>query len=139
MEITANALQTVNENQNVLFTETVTCGNCSITHRDGSGLVTLRGLTNQCRARFKVSFGGNIGIPTGGTVEAISIAISLDGEAIATTTMTVVPAAVENYWNVFSAIFIDVPRNCCSTIGVKNISTQPIEVQNANLIVERVA
>lgn len=139
MEITANALQTVNENQNVLFTDTVTCGNCSITHRDGSGLVTLRGLTNQCRARFKVSFGGNIGIPTGGTVEAISIAISLDGEAIATTTMTVVPAAVENYWNVFSAIFIDVPRNCCSTIGVKNISTQPIEVQNANLIVERVA
>lgn len=139
MEITANALQTVNENQNVLFTDTVTCGNCSITHRDGSGLVTLRGLTNQCRARFKVSFGGNIGVPTGGTVEAISIAISLDGEAIATTTMTVVPAAVENYWNVFSAIFIDVPRNCCSTIGVKNISTQPIEVQNANLIVERVA
>lgn len=139
MEITANALQTVNENQNVLFTDTVTCGNCSITHRDGSGLVTLRGLTNQCRARFKVSFGGNIGIPTGGTVEAISIAISLDGEAVATTTMTVVPAAVENYWNVFSAIFIDVPRNCCSTIGVKNISTQPIEVQNANLIVERVA
>ena len=139
MEITANALQTVNENQNVLFTDTVTCGNCSITHRDGSGLVTLRGLTNQCRARFKVSFGGNIGIPTGGTVEAISIAISLDGEAVATTTMTVVPAAVENYWNVFSAIFIDVPRNCCSTIGVKNISTQPIEVQNTNLIVERVA
>lgn len=139
MEITANALQTVNENQNVLFTDTVTCGNCSITHRDGSGLVTLRGLTNQCRARFKVSFGGNIGIPTGGTVEAISIAISLDGEAVATTTMTVVPAAVENYWNVFSAIFINVPRNCCSTIGVKNISTQPIEVQNANLIVERVA
>ena len=139
MEITANALQTVNENQNVLFTDTVTCGNCSIAHRDGSGLVTLRGLTNQCRARFKVSFGGNIGIPTGGTVEAISLAISLDGEAIATTTMTVVPAAVENYWNVFSAIFIDVPKDCCSTIGVKNISTQPIEVQNANLIVERVA
>lgn len=139
MEITANALQTVNENQNVLFTDTVTCGNCSIAHRDGSGLVTLRGITNQCRARFKVSFGGNIGIPTGGTVEAISIAISLDGEAVATTTMTVVPAAVENYWNVFSTIFIDVPRNCCSTIGVKNISTQPIEVQNANLIVERVA
>ena len=139
MEITANTLQTVNENQNVLFTDTVTCGNCSIAHRDGSGLVTLRGLTNQCRARFKVSFGGNIGIPTGGTVEAISLAISLDGEAIATTTMTVVPAAVENYWNVFSAIFIDVPKDCCSTIGVKNISTQPIEVQNANLIVERVA
>ena len=139
MEITANALQTVNENQNVLFTDTVTCGNCSIVHRDGSGLVTLRGLTNQCRARFKVSFGGNIAIPTGGTVEPISIAISLDGEAISTTTMTVTPAAAEDFWNVFSAIFIDVPRNCCSSIGVRNISTQAIDVQNANLIVERVA
>lgn len=139
MEITANALQTVNENQNVLFTDTVTCGNCSITHRDGSGLVTLRGLTNQCRARFKVSFGGNVAIPTGGTVEAISLAISLDGEPIATTTMIVTPAAVEEFWNVFSAIFVDVPRGCCSSIGVKNISTQPVDVQNANLIVERVA
>ena len=139
MEITANALQTVNENQNVLFTDTVTCGNCSITHRDGSGLVTLRGITNQCRARFKVSFGGNIAIPTGGTVEAISLAISLDGEPIATTTMIVTPAAVEEFWNVFSAIFVDVPKGCCSSIGVKNISTQSIDVQNANLIVERVA
>ena len=139
MEITANALQTVNENQNVLFTDTVTCGNCSITHRDGSGLVTLRGITNQCRARFKVSFGGNIAIPTGGTVEAISLAISLDGEPIATTTMIVTPAAVEEFWNVFSAIFIDVPKGCCYSIGVRNISTQAIEVQNANLIVERVA
>jgi hypothetical protein len=95
MEITANALQTVNENQNVLFTDTVTCGNCSTTHRDGSGLVTLRGVTGQCRARFKVTFGGNIAIPTGGTVEAISLAISLDGEPVATTTMIVTPAAVE--------------------------------------------
>ena len=139
MEITANALQTVNENQNVLFTDTVTCGNCSITHRDGSGLVTLRGVTIQCRARFKVTFGGNIAIPTGGTVEAISLAISLDGEPIATTTMTVTPAAVEDFWNVFSAIFIDVPRGCCSSVGVRNISTQAVDVQNANLIVERVA
>ena len=139
MEITANTLQTVNENQNVLFTDTVTCGNCSITHRDGSGLVTLRGVTNQCRARFKVSFGGNIALPADGTVEAISLAISLDGEPIATTTMIVTPAAVEEFWNVFSAIFIDVPRECCSSIGVRNISTQPIDIQNANLIVERVA
>lgn len=139
MEITANALQTVAENQNVLFTDEVICGSCSITHRDGSGLVTLKGVTNQCRARFKVSFGGNIAIPTGGTVEAISLAISLDGEPIATTTMTVTPAAVEEFWNVFSAIFIEVPRGCCASVGVRNISPQAIDVQNANLIVERVA
>lgn len=139
MEIIANALQIVNANQNVLFTDSVTCGNCSIMHRDGSGLVTLRGITNQCRARFKVSFGGNIGLPTGGTVEAISLAISVDGEPIASTTMIVTPAAVEEFQNVFSAIFIDVPQGCCVSVGVRNISTQAINVQNANLIVERVA
>ena len=72
MEITANAIQTVDSGANVLFTDTVVGGNYSIIHRDGSGLVTLRGLTNQCRARFKVSFGGNIAIPTGGTVGPIS-------------------------------------------------------------------
>ena len=139
MEIIANALQTVNANQNVLFTDNVTFGNCSIMHRNGSGLVTLRGVTNQCRARYKVTFGGNIAIPTGGTVEAISLAISLEGEPITSTTMIATPTAVENFWNVFSAIFVDVPQGCCVSIGVRNTSTQAIEVQNANLIVERVA
>ena len=139
MEITANAIQTVASNANVLFTDSVVCGNCAITHRDGSGLVTLRGLTNQCRARFRVSFGGNIAIPTGGTVGPISLAIAIDGEAVATTTMISTPAAVEEYQNVFSAIFLDIPRGCCSQISVKNIIDQDIEIQNANLIIERVA
>ena len=73
MEITANVLQTVATGQNVQFTDTVTCGSCSIAHRDGSGLITIRGNTNQCRARYKITFGGNIAVPTGGTVEAISL------------------------------------------------------------------
>jgi hypothetical protein len=139
MEIIAVAEQTVLANQNVLFTDTVTCGNCSIAHRDGSGLVTLRGNTNQSRARYRVSFGSNIAIPTGGTVEAIQIALALEGEGIASSTMIVTPAAVENYFNVFGALFVDVPRNCCLTVSVKNTSTQSILVQNANLIIERVA
>lgn len=122
MEITANAIQTVNENANVLFTDTVVCGNCSIMHRDGSGLVTLRGLTNQCRARFRVSFGGNIAIPTGGTVGPISLAIAVNGEPVATTTMISTPAAVEEYQNISSAIFLDIPKGCCSQISVRNIS-----------------
>jgi hypothetical protein len=71
MEIIANAVQTVAAGQNVQFTDTVTCGTCSINHRDGSGLVTIKGNTNQCRARYKITFGGNIAIPTGGTVGAI--------------------------------------------------------------------
>ena len=140
MEITANALQTVAENQNVIFTDTVIEGSCSIIHREGSGLVTLRGLANnQCRARFRVTFGGNIAIPTGGTVDAISLALAINGEAVATTTMISTPAAVEEFNNVFSSIFLDVPRSCCYQISVKNISDQDIDVQNANLIIERVA
>lgn len=139
MEIIAVAEQTVLANQNVLFTDVVTSGNFSISHRDGSGLITLRGNTNQCRARYKVSFGGNIAVPTGGTVEAISIALALEGEGIASSTMIVTPAAVEEYFNVFGSMFIDVPRGCCLTVSVKNTSTQSILIQNANLLVERVA
>lgn len=140
MEITANAIQTVAAGSNVTFTETPISGNCSIIHTDGSGLVKLRGLTStQCRARFKVYFGANIAVPTGGTVGAISLALSVDGEPVATTTMIVTPAAVEEYFNVGSSIYLEVPACCCSTLGVRNIGTAAINVQNANLIVERVA
>lgn len=138
-EFTANALQTVAVGQNVLLTETPVCGSNCIVHRAGSGNVTLRGITQQCKARYKVSFGGNIAIPTGGTVGAISIAIAIDGEPLASATATVTPAAVENFFNVFTAVFIEVPKGCCVTVAVENTSTQAINVQNANLIVERVA
>ena len=140
MEITANAAQSVAANQNVLMTDTVVGGSCSMVHRNGSGLVTLRGLAStQCRARFRVTFGANIAVPTGGTAGAISLAIAINGEPVAATTMTTTPAAVDQYNNVFSSIFLDVPKGCCSQISVKNISTQTVSVQNANLIVERVA
>ena len=139
MEITANALQTVELNQNVLFTDTPVCGSCSILHREGSGQVTLRGITNQCRARFKIFFSGNIAIPADGTVEEISLALAINGEPIASTTMIQTPAAVEEFANVSSAVFVDVPTGCCVTISVRNTSAQAIDVQNANLIIERVA
>ena len=139
MEIIANELQTVLAGANVQFTDTVVPGKACTMHRPGSGLVSLRGLTDQCRARYKISFGGNIAVSTGGTVGAISLAIAIDGEAIAATTMTVTPAAVEEFFNVFGAVYLDIPRGCCSQISVRNVTTQAIEVQNANLIIERVA
>ena len=139
MEITANALQTVEANQNVLFTETPVCGSCSIIHREGSGLVTLRGITNQCRARFKAFFSGNIGLPADGTVGAISLALAINGEPVASSTAIVTPAAVEEFFNVATAVYIDVPAGCCLTVSVRNTSTDAIDIQNANLIIERVA
>lgn len=125
--------------QNLPLTETAVAGPACIVHREGAGIVTLRGLTNQCRARFKVSFGGNIAIPTGGTVEAISVVLAVNGEPLTSATAIVTPAAVENYFNVFVAAFIEVPRGCCVTAAVKNTSTQAVSIANSNLIVERVA
>ena len=137
MEIIANTVQTVQANQNVYFTDTVVSGNYSIDHRDNSGLVTLRGVTNQCRARFKVSFGGNVAVPTGETVGPISLAIAINGEPVLSSTMIATPSAVENFQNVYGSVYIDVATGCCVNISVQNISNIPIEVQNANLIVER--
>lgn len=125
--------------QNLPLTETSVAGHSCIVHREGAGIVTLRGLTNQCRARFKVSFGSNIAIPTGGTVEAISVALAINGEPLASATAIVTPAAVENYFNVFVAAFIEVPRGCCVTVALENTSTQAVSIANSNLIAERVA
>lgn len=139
MEIIANAVQTVNANQNVYFTDTVIHGNNCISHRDDSGLINLRGITDQFRARYKVSFGANIAVPTGQTAGAISLAIAIDGEPVQSTTMTVTPGAVDAYFNVFSDIFVEVQRGCCSTVSVQNISNIPVDVRNANLIAVRTA
>lgn len=139
-EFTSAAVQTVAVGQNVLFTETpVSCNKGYVVHREGSGNVTLRGITNQCRARYRVSFGANIAVPTGGTAGAISVALSLDGEPMNSATATVTPAAVNEYFNVYVSVYVEVPRGCCTTVSVENISTQAINVANPNLIIERVA
>ena len=104
--------------ENLPLTETAVKAPACIVHRAGSGLVTLRGLTNQCKARFKVSFGGNIAIPTGGTVGPISVAPAVGGESLTSATAIVTPAAVENYFNVFVAAFIEVPRVALLVEGV---------------------
>lgn len=139
-EYTNVVLQNVAENANVVFSETpFGCNKNYVNHREGSGIFTLRGITNQCRALYKVSFGANIAIPTGGTVEEISIALSIEGEALGASTAIVTPAAVEEFFNVFVAAYIPVDRGCCLTVSVKNTSGQAIDVQNANLIIERIA
>jgi len=108
-EFTGIALQTVDAGQNVVLTETPVCGSNCIQHREGSGIVKLRGLTNNCKARFLLQ----------------------------STRMIVTPAAVENFFNVSAQAYIDVPRGCCATVAVENTSTQSIQVQNANLIAVR--
>lgn len=51
-EYVAVATQEVAANGNVTFISTSVKGSNCIQHREGSGIITLRGLTNQCQARF---------------------------------------------------------------------------------------
>lgn len=139
MEITANALQTVSAGSNVVFTNTAVNGTQCMLHREGSGLVTLRGITNQQRARFRVTFGGNVALPAEATVTPISLAIALNGEPVAETTMISTPSAAGAYNSISRVLFLDIPSGCCSQVSVENIGTAAIEIQNASLIVERVA
>lgn len=142
-EYTSNAVQEVGVNQNVLFTETtIPCRNGYVLHREGSGVITLRGIVNCPNARYalyEVSFGANIAIPATGTADAISIAIAIDGESLPTSSAIVTPTATDAYWNVYVTANIQVPRGCCPMIAVENTSTQAINVQNANIKINRIA
>lgn len=138
-EYTNVSVVTVAAGQNVPLTETAVNGNCNIVHREGAGIVTLRGLTQQCNARYKVSFGANIAIPDGGTVEAITAALSVDGEALTSATATVTPAAAEDYFNIYLSVIVSVPRGCCVTVAAENTSTQAINFANSNMIAERIS
>lgn len=143
-EYVANSIQTVDVGQNVRFTETpVPCKKGYVLHREGSGLFTLRGIVNNtcgCYAQYKVSFGANIAIPPDGVApDQISLAIAIDGEVVESTRAVITPAVADRFWNIGESVYINVPRGCCLTVAVENSSTVPINVANANLIIERTA
>ena len=146
-EWSSNAQQIVNPGETIIFTENpVPCTRGLIRHRDDTGTFLLKGYVPRqygcpCRrqraANYLVDFGANIAIPEGGTVGAISVAITIDGATIPASTMTVTPAAVEEFFNVSRAINAGVFAGCCESIAVRNTSDQPILVQNANIIISR--
>ena len=140
MEITATALQTVAPNGVVVFNDVTAAGSPSILHRGGSGLVSLRGLTNQWRARFVVNCSMNVALPADATAtEPINVSIALNGEPLTSTTMISTPAAVDEYNNIGKSLFLDIAAGCCAQCSVENTGTTEINVANANLIIERVA
>lgn len=156
-EFTYNPAQTVEAGQNVILNTAIPCNKGYVYHRNESGVVTLRGIVNNacgCFARYKVTFNGNIAIPSTGTAGPISVALAIDGEPILTSRAIVTPAAVatepptqENFFNVTSTAIITVPRGCCTSVAVENTSAgatptdvpPAILVQNANLTVDRIA
>ncbi len=132
-------VQEIQENQNAIFTsETSGCNSGCVLHRAGSGQFTVRGNTQNCKAKYRVSFSGNIAIPDGGTVGAISAAIAINGEADLSTNAIVTPAAVGDYFNIVMATDVWVPRGCCVQVSIKNTSTQAINMQNANITINRI-
>lgn len=150
-EYLANDEQLISLNQPVIFTASIPCTKGYLYHEDDTGIFVLRGIVNNptsCFARYQITFNGNIAIPTGGVVSPIAIAITVNGEPRLTSRAIYTPAAVDTYGNVTSTAIVTVPRGCCFTVSVRYVSadedpattpTPVIEMQNANLVVSRIA
>lgn len=148
-EYLANAVQAVNLNAPVNFSASIPCTRNYVYHENGTGIFILRGITNgQSFATYQVTFNGNIALPEGATVTPIAIAITVNGEPRATSRAIFTPAAVDEYGNVTSTAIIKVPRGCCFSLSVESVpaTTDPtvtpapiINVQNANLVINRIA
>lgn len=148
--IQAQSPQSVPFGQNLLLIDSIPCPRGQVIHRNGSGILTLRGCAsgNSCFARYEVTFNGNIAVPTGGTAAAIAVALAIDGEALQSSRAIVTPAAVEQYFNVTSTAIITVPKGCCYTVALENVNAgvggeivdeQTISVADGNLTVSRIA
>lgn len=155
-EFTYNPVQVVQPGASVLLNTNVACNKGYVFHRNESGIVILRGIVNNpCSnfARYQVTFNANIALPSTATVTPIAVALAIDGEPILTSRAIVTPAAVSeaapslaNYFNVTSTAIITIPKGCCFSVSVENVSeadgatpAQPINVQNANMTVARIA
>lgn len=148
-EYLANSVASVALNNPILFTASIPCPNGNVYHEDETGIFILRGNTNNCFARYQVTYNGNIAVPEGGTVTPIAIAISVNGEARPTSMAIFTPQAVSEFGNVTSTAIITVPRGCCFSLSVRYVDatvdnaavtpTPTIEVQNSNLVINRIA
>ena len=150
-EYLANAVQSVSLNAPAIFTASIPCAKGYVYHEDDTGIFILRGIVNcptACFATYQAVFNGNVAIPEGGTVTPIAVAITVNGEPRPTSRAIFTPAAVGDFGNVTSTAIIKVPRGCCFSLSVESIpaTADPavtpapvIELQNANLVINRIA
>jgi hypothetical protein len=148
-EYLANAVQNVALNSPVLFTASIPCTKGCVYHEDETGIFILRGITNNCFARYQVTYNGNIAIPEAGAISAIAMAISVNGEGRPTSKAIFTPQAVNEYGNVTSTAIITLPKGCCFSLSVRYVDAMvddpavtpapTIEVENSNLVVTRIA
>lgn len=148
-EYLANAVQNVALNNPILFSASIPCTKGYVYHEDETGIFILKGVTNNCFARYQITFNGNIAIPTGGAISPIAVAITVNGEPRPTSEADFTPAVVDEYGNVTSTAIVTVPRGCCFSVSVRYVDattldtavtpTPAIEVKNANVVINRVA
>lgn len=147
-EYLANEVQAVSLNQPAIFRASIPCPRGYVYHEDDTGIFILRGITQNCFARYQVTFNGNIAVPEGGTVGPIAVALAVNGEPRPTSRAIYTPAAVDEYGNVTATALITVPRGCCFTLSLRSVAavedpaTVPVPVinlQNANMVINRVA
>ena len=140
--------QEVALNNALVFTASIPCTKGYVYHEDGTSNFTLRGVTNNCFARYQLDFGANIGIVEGGTVTPIAIAITVNGEVRPSSLAISTPAVADELNAVSTSAIITVPRGCCFNVSVRYVSgvtdgtttpTPTIQVQNANLTISRIA
>ena len=120
--LTRDAVETVALNSAVPFVDSIPCRKGYVYHSSGSGIFVLRGITQNCFARYNVEFTGNIAIPEGGAVTPIATAIVVSGESREGSRSISTPAAVDEYGNVTSRATVDVPRGCCFTVAVEYVN-----------------
>lgn len=145
-ELVAPMQQIVQPGLDIIFVDaSVPCTSGLVQFNSNTGAVQLSGYVEnpgcRCRpntAKYLIDFGANISIPAGGTVEEISVGIVVGGSVVPSTIMRVTPAAIEEFWNVSRAKVVNIFRNCCQSVGIRNLSTQPIAVQEANMLIERI-
>lgn len=148
-EYLANAPQNVALNSPILFTASIPCNKGYVYHEDETGIFILKGKTNNCFARYQLTFNGNIEVPEDGELTPIGVAISVNGEPRPTSLAIFTPQAVDELGNVTSTAIVTVPCGCCFSASVRYVDattldpeiepTGVITVQNANLVITRVA
>ena len=120
--LTRDQVESVSLNQAIPFIDSIRCNKGYVFHQNGTGIFVLRGITNNCFARYEVEFTGNIAIPEGGAVTPIATAIVVSGEERTGSRSIFTPAAVDEYGNVTSRAVVDVPRGCCFTVAVEYVN-----------------
>ena len=151
VEYLANEVQEVALNTPISLNASIPCTKGYVVHEDDTGIFILRGIVNNCcneYAHYSVTFNVNIAIPEGGDITPIAIAIVVNGVTRLASRAIFTPSAVDEYGNVTSTAIIRVPKGCCFTVAVESVSatmdpavvpTPIIEVQNANLVINRIA